>query len=166
MSQRDDLVDFCEREHTRLFRVLLLYVGEPALAEELAQEALARACSRWDSVGQMEAPGAWVHRVAINLANSTFRRRRAERRARTRDYATSIYEPPDVAAYVTIHDGLQRLAPRRRTAVLLRHVAGLSVAESAAVMGVSEGAVRSLTSRGLAELRLELTDEEEASNVR
>lgn len=49
------------------------------VAEDLAQDALLKACGRWSKVSTMTVPGAWLHRVAINLANSYFRRRKAER---------------------------------------------------------------------------------------
>ena len=75
------LRDFCTAEYPRLLGTLTLYCNDRGVAEELAQEALARACVSWPKVRGMDAPGAWIHRVAMNLANSHFRRRGAERRA-------------------------------------------------------------------------------------
>lgn len=72
-----DLAAFCRLEHPRLVGTLGLYTGDADLAEELAQDALLRACRDWDRVRTFAAPGAWVHRVAINLANSAFRSRAA-----------------------------------------------------------------------------------------
>lgn len=84
-SARDDgdvaLAAFCRREYARLVGALTLYCGDRHAAEELAQEALVRACERWPKVRQMQAPGAWVHRVALNLAKSRLRRGKAELRA-------------------------------------------------------------------------------------
>jgi DNA-directed RNA polymerase specialized sigma24 family protein len=62
--------------------MLTLYTSDRDLAAELAQEALARACRHWRRVQHMDAPGAWLYRVALNLANSAGARRRADRRAR------------------------------------------------------------------------------------
>jgi DNA-directed RNA polymerase specialized sigma24 family protein len=75
------LVAFCEREHSRLVGALSLYLNDPLLAEELAHEALIRIMDAWPRVSAMAAPGAYAHRVAMNLANSWFRRKAAERRA-------------------------------------------------------------------------------------
>src|SRR5680860_1449248 len=79
-----ELVAFCEREHPRLVGALSLYTNNTAVAEELAQEALVRVMDAWPRVRTMAAPGAWAHRVAMNLAASWFRRRSVERRALAR----------------------------------------------------------------------------------
>jgi DNA-directed RNA polymerase specialized sigma24 family protein len=74
-AEQEALDAFCRREYRRLVGALSLYCGDPSVAEEVAQEALYRACRRWSQVSQIQAPGAWVHRVAINIANSAYRRR-------------------------------------------------------------------------------------------
>src|SRR5687767_8387960 len=75
-----ELVEFCRAEHGRLVGTLSIYCGDAYLAEELAQETLARVCKHWDKVRELESPGGWAHRVAMNLANSSFRSRAARRR--------------------------------------------------------------------------------------
>lgn len=80
MEWESEFVAFCVEEHPRLVGALSLYCGDRALAEELAQDALTRACRDWRKVRNFAAPGAWTHRVAMNLANSYFRRRAAETR--------------------------------------------------------------------------------------
>lgn len=55
------LVAFCEREHPRLVGALSLYLNNPSLAEEFAQEALIRVMDAWPRVRQMPAPGAYAH---------------------------------------------------------------------------------------------------------
>lgn len=106
----------------------------------------------------MERPGAWVHRVAINLANSRFRRFAAERRAHVRHGATADrYVVSDIAAAVEVRDAVAALPPRMRAAVVLRYFADMSVAETATAMGCAEGTVRSLTHKGLGALRARST---------
>lgn len=148
-----DLEAFCRREYPRLVGSLSLHCGDAAAAEDLAQEALARAVDRWDRVARMQAPGAWVHRVAINLANSHYRRRQAERRARTRHGAAPDHDDGDLAGALAVREAVSRLPAKQRTAVTLRFFAQMSVAETAAVMGCSEGAVAQHTRRGVAALR-------------
>jgi DNA-directed RNA polymerase specialized sigma24 family protein len=137
---------------------LSLYVGDRDVAEELAQEALLRACRSWTTVAAMDSPGGWTWRVAVNLANSHFRRLRAYRRAHRRLAAGSdgVRLDPDVGHLVDVRLAVSRLPERQRTAVVLRHASELSVAETARWMGVSEDAVRSLTKRAVASLRGEL----------
>src|SRR4051794_33589310 len=76
----DDVDGFCRREWPRLVGALSLFTGDADLAEELAQETLARVCRDWRRVSQLAAPGAWAHRVAINLARSHFRHRAVAQR--------------------------------------------------------------------------------------
>lgn len=152
----DDFAVFCHQQHRRVVATIAVYCGDPSLAEEVAQEALAKACEHWPRVRQMDAPGAWLHAVALNLVRSRFRRRRLEQRVAAEQARPDIHTDLDVAELVDLRSALLRLSERRRTVVLLRHVAGLTVTETAAAMSMSENAVRSLASRALAELREEL----------
>lgn len=161
-----DAASFCEAEHPRLVGTLSLYCGRSDLAEEFAQEALERACMRWDQVAAMDRPGAWVHRVAINLANSRFRRFAAERRAyRQHGPSRDSYPPTDVAAAQEVRAAVAQLPPRTRAAIVLRYFADMSIAEAAEAMGCAEGTVRSLTHKGLTALRGRLDVEEEVRDA-
>lgn len=171
MTTPPALDDFCRREYPRLTRMLDAYLGDLHVAEELAQEALLRAARRWDRVEALESPGGWAHRVAINLANSWFRRQQAARRARRRlGPVDDVHLDPDTPAALAVRAALTTLPERQRTAVLLRHHAEYSVAETAEAMAISKDAVRSLTKRAVARLRNELSDHEaddqEADHVR
>ena len=84
MPVDEELVAFCEAQRPRLVGFLGLYCGDAQVAEELAHDAIAKTCQRWRHVRGMDAPDAWVYRVALNLAASHFRRIAAERRARAR----------------------------------------------------------------------------------
>lgn len=159
---------FVAREHGRLVGALQLYTGDRELAYELAQEALARACRDWRKVAAMAAPGAWVYRVALNLANSHFRRRRTERRAQARLARERPRDDADPGDAVAVRTAVAGLAKRQCQAVVLRYYAGLSVAETAAAMSCREGTVRALTAQGLQRLRTQLggaSDEEETRDV-
>lgn len=63
--------DFVDREYAPLVRALSLYCGDHAIAEELAQDAFARAYQRWNKVSVMARPGGWVRTVGFNLAGRT-----------------------------------------------------------------------------------------------
>lgn len=76
----EELTAMCEREHPRLVGMLGLYCGDAEVAEDLAQEALIRLCRDWRKVRKLDAPDRWLHRVAINLAHSHYRRKTTERR--------------------------------------------------------------------------------------
>lgn len=164
------LVAFCELEQPKLIGVLTLYCGNKALGEELAQEALARACLRWKQLKDMASPQAWVHRVAINLANSHFRRAAAERRARRRQAAQSSQASPsaETTDAVAVRDAVASLPRRQRAALVLRYFADLPVTEVAELMDCPDNTVKTLTRRALQRLGSDLQEPElkEASDVR
>ena len=152
-----DASAFCAAEWPQLVRALSLYVGDPYVAEELAQEALLRACRQWATVSQLHSPGGWTWRVATNLANSHFRRARAARRAQQRlGHGERTHRDPDGSDAVAVRHAVAALPDRQRTALVLRHVLGLSAPETADHMGLTPDAVRSLTKRATATLRDQL----------
>jgi RNA polymerase sigma-70 factor, ECF subfamily len=165
----EDLVSFCVAQQVRLHGLLTVYCGDVDLAGELAQEALARLCLSWTRVRRMANPQAWVTRVALNLANSHFRRKKAERRATERSAQATdlVHVDPDGADAVAIRTAVARLPHRPRCALVLRYYAGFSVAEVADLMGCPEGTVKTLTRKAIASLReeIDVADEGEISNV-
>jgi RNA polymerase sigma factor (sigma-70 family) len=145
---------FCVREWPRLVGALSLYTGDAELAQELAQETIARVCGRWDHIRELEAPGAWAHRVAINLARSHFRRaqrgRALERRAAS---GTTVHDEVDLATALSIRAELARLPRRQRAALVLRYYSDLPVRTVAEILRCPENTVKTLTARAIAQLR-------------
>lgn len=175
MGRRDhdapaELEAFCVAEYPRLVGSLALYCGDAELAEDLAQEALARACRDWPNVRRKDSPGAWAHRVGINLANSHFRRLAVRRRYRHRvpGAADRRHHDPDAGEAVAVREAVAALPRRKRTALILRYFRDLSVADTAAVMGEPESTIKTLTRRALADLERALGDADglEAADVR
>jgi RNA polymerase sigma factor (sigma-70 family) len=146
-----DLTAFCEAEWPRLVGALSLYTGDADLAEELAQEAVARVCRHWRRVRTMDAPAAWLHRVARNLAHSHFRRARAGARAHERARVDVDHAAGDDA--VALRVVVAALPPRERDAIVARFYLGMSVRETAAALECPEGTVKTLTHRAIARLR-------------
>ena len=156
VTAEDDLAKFCEAMLPRLRGVLWVRLGDAAVAEELAQEAMMRVCANWAQVSSMAAPEQWAYRVAFNLANSWFRRRFAQRRAYRRVDRPTV-APSDVGAELGERDAVRAavrgLPSRQREVVALRFFEDLSVDDAAAVMGCAPGTVKSLTNRAVATLR-------------
>jgi RNA polymerase sigma factor (sigma-70 family) len=146
-----DLTAFCESEWPRLVGALSLYTGDADLAEELAQEAVARVCRHWRRVRTMDVPAAWLHRVARNLAHSHFRRARAGARAYERARVDVDHAAGDDA--VALRVVVAALPPRERDAIVARFYLGMSVRETAAALECPEGTVKTLTHRAIARLR-------------
>jgi RNA polymerase sigma-70 factor (ECF subfamily) len=165
------LATFCRQEQARLVGALALYVGDQAVAEELAQEALIRLCQHWPRVSGSPAPRAWLHGVAMNLARSWWRRWYAERRALARHGGVvdrADRDTADATDAVAVRRAVAGLPPRQRQALVLRHYADLTVRDVASQMGCAEGTVKALTSQAIDSLRQQFRDsrQEETSDDR
>ncbi len=147
-----DLIAFCEAEWPRLVGALSLYTGDRDLAQELAQEAVARACRHWSRVREMDAPRAWLHQVARNLAHSHFRRGRARARAERKRGADRTQVDEDADA-IAIRAAVAALPTRERDVLVLRFYVDCSVRETARMLDCPEGTVKTLTHRAIGRLR-------------
>jgi RNA polymerase sigma-70 factor (ECF subfamily) len=121
--------------------------GSMTEAEDSVQEAYARAWQRWGEVRQYDNPEAWIHTVAYRQSVEAWRK--AVNRATAHRRAATTFEvpgpTPDRLALVT---GLRRISPELRRAVVLYHLAGLSVGEIATETGAPEGTVKARLKRG------------------
>lgn len=164
MQAPAELTAFVAREHPRLVRAVDLLLDDRAVAEEIAQEALLRAATRWERVSTLTSPGGWVHRVAVNLATSQLRRRRLERRARARLERGDVSTTPDTAGALAVRDALQQLPARQRRILVLRHVLEWTASEISDLDGSSADAVRQQLRRAREMLRdrlgVDVTEEE------
>lgn len=140
----------------RAFRVARRILGDAATAEDVAAEALARAFAHWRKIGDQPWREGWVVRVATNLALDVGRGRNRMTDAEILDEGR---EDDDVAVRLALVDAMARLPKRQREVVALRHLAGLSEAETAAALKVSTGSVKTHLHRGLAALRTRLGPE-------
>lgn len=133
------------------YRVAYRILGDRAEAEDVAQEALARATLRWAKLH--DRPEGWVSRVASNLAVDRYRRRRREPAIPIGPIGIvddRTVERSDLVA------ALRRLPHRQREVVVLRYLADLSEADVAATLGCSVGSVKTHASRGLSAMRRHL----------
>ena len=137
------------------YRVAYRLLGDRSEAEDVAQEACARAYSRWSSVRDHAEP--WCVRVASNLALDLLRARtravRRNERLRTNETAPS----PKTDERLDLYAALERLPRRQRETVVLRYLGDLSEAQTADLLGCSVGSVKTHASRGLAALKEVIT---------
>jgi RNA polymerase sigma factor (sigma-70 family) len=124
-------------------------VGSASAAEDAAAEAFTRALVKWPKVRDLPYRDAWVLRVTANVAVDHVRRHRPDP---VPDVVSSDVD--DVAVLrLSLVDALGRLPRRQREAVVLRHLAGLSLDEVSAAMGVSGNSAKKHLQRGIDRLR-------------
>jgi RNA polymerase sigma-70 factor (sigma-E family) len=143
--------------HRSAYRVAYRLLGSREEASDVAQEACARAYSRWDKVQRLDSADAWVARVAGNLAIDVWRRHKTADKYAGRLAGSGAHVD---AERVDLHRALGTLPRRQRQVVLLRFVADMPEAAVASALGCSVGSVKAHASRGLAALRATLTEDE------
>ena len=152
---REDFRSYVAARSPALLRTAYALTGNRADAEDLLQTALARTYLAWERIREREAADGYVRQVMLNTRTSWWRKRKVD------EHPTGeLPERPagrDATADADLHDALWTalagLPKRQRAMVVLRYYEDLSEAETAAVMGVSVGTVKSATSRALAKLR-------------
>lgn len=132
-----------------LFRYLHGFVGDAEHARDLVQETFLRA---FRSLGSLDDPGllrSWLYRIAHNLACSALRRRRLINWLPLQPGQRGSQSPDRSAIEAArVEEALSRIPIEQRAPLLLHLVAGFSYAEIAALLSVTEGAVRMRISRG------------------
>ncbi len=153
-----ELERFLAERADRLMRTAVLLTGSRDAGQDLLQAALERLLRHWRTLDG--DPEGYLRRTLYNLAADGLRRQgRLKRKLRLLRAGTP--PPPDVIAEVDLRDALVRillqLPPRQRAVLVLRYWEQLTEVETAAVLGLPEGTVKSAASRGLRRLR-ELAD--------
>jgi RNA polymerase sigma-70 factor (sigma-E family) len=138
-----------------LMRTAYLLAGDRHTAEDLVQTSLAKLYLAWDRVRDRESVDAYVRRILVNEHNSLWRRAWKRRELATGDLpdATPVHDEYDEGLGAAVWATVQTLPRRARAVVVLRYYEQLSEAETADVLGISVGTVKSQASRALATLR-------------
>jgi RNA polymerase sigma-70 factor (ECF subfamily) len=144
----------------RLLGQLFPVTGDLHEAEEIVQEAYARASTRWGRLRDYDVPEAWVRRVAMNLAADRGRRLQRQARALLRSGPPATVPPASVEA-IALAEALQTLPVRQRQAIVLHHLVDLPVDEVAAILGARAGTIKSWLARGRRSLAARLGEPEE-----
>ena len=158
MAETGGFEEFYQAVFGRLVGQLYLVTGDLAEAEDVVQEALARASARWTRLAGYDQPEAWVRRVALNLAAN--RARQLRRRLRVLGHLP----PPRALAGVSddalaIGEALRRLPVRHRQALVLHYLLDMPTREVGEALGVPAGTVKSWLARGRRSLGAQLEEE-------
>lgn len=149
-SPHSDFEGFFRREYPNLSALATIVSGDPAVGEDLAQEALTRAQRQWSKISGYDKPGAWARRVTLNLALSRRRRMSTELRTLTRlksqpqrGSASSEQQVFRLHGDPEIWEAVAQLPPKQRAVIALHYLEDRSVADIADLLEISVSAATS-----------------------
>jgi RNA polymerase sigma-70 factor (ECF subfamily) len=149
-----DFVDCYQVHYCRVIRALRLSGADPATAEDVAQEAFARALARWRRVRKGANPPGYVYTTAFRLLQ---RSRRRPPPASQGPASTPAAEGLATTA-VAIEMALAAMPAKRRACAVLCLVVGLPTHEAATALGIADGTVRKHLAEARETLRVSLAD--------
>jgi RNA polymerase sigma-70 factor (sigma-E family) len=164
MKAGQEFDEFVRERSTALLRMAYALTGDHGHAEDLLQTALLRTARRWSSA--RNAPEAYARQVLANLCRDRVRWLRRRPRESVLADATESQNRADTLDAMAEQIGQRRsliqaladLPEAQRHVVVLRFLEDLSVAETAELLGIAQGTVKSYTARALASLRVILND--------
>jgi RNA polymerase sigma factor (sigma-70 family) len=160
-----DFAEFYRGARDECLRSVLVSVGDRDMAQELVDEAFARACASWQKVSRHPAPAAWVVRTALNENISRWRRRRREVAVPDPgEFAGPLRGTGSNAVDPRIMAALMRLPARQRQVVALRVFLDLDTDRTAEVLGVAPSTVKAHLARAIGALRDDLVPIAEQEN--
>jgi RNA polymerase sigma-70 factor (sigma-E family) len=161
MRTGQEFEDFVRARSAALLRTAYALVGDHGHAEDMLQTALFRTSRHWPAA--RHAPEAYARQVLVNLCRDRWRWLR--RRPRETVLEDGAGQPGEVAGPAeqvgqqrSLIQALAGLPVSQRHVVVLRFLEDLSVAETARLLGLSQGTVKSYTARALSSLRVTLDD--------
>ncbi len=150
MSSEDEFDAFVVARTPALSRTAYLLTGDAHLAEDLVQTALFKAARSWHRI--QGDPEAYVRRILYTQNISWWRSRK-----NIREQALGDYEAPaarsDQDLRLSLEQALARLTTRQRTVLVLRYFEDLTEVQTAAILGIGSGTVKSIGRQALARLR-------------
>lgn len=149
--------DFYLTTYRRLFTALCLVTGNRDEAQEVMQDAYLLMFERWDRLGSLSDPQAYLFRVAMNVFRNRYRRARLAMQR-----TLSLRPSDDDLAMVDTRDEVVRLlrtlAPRERAAIVLTTILDLPAEEAGRVLGIKASTVRALATRARAHMKDQVMD--------
>ena len=158
MTGYADFESFVDARRDALLRTAYLLTGDHHEAEDLVQTTLLKVVPRWNRIG--DRPEQYVRTVLARESVNRWRRRRWREVSTYVLPETVQHEGSDIEDRLTLLEDLRRLSPRQRAVLVLRYFDDLSEADTAAVLGISVGTVKSHSREALARLRHQQSGEE------
>jgi RNA polymerase sigma-70 factor, ECF subfamily len=166
IAERRAFERLVEEYADRVYNVALRITGSPSEAEDAMQEAFESAFRAWPRFRGESSPATWLYRIAVNASLMRLRARRPVEYLTELSASLEVQDWSDTMAEHTqsaelrerLLTGLTLLGPEQRAALVLRDIDGLSTAEAAAALEITEEALKSRLHRARALLRSYLAD--------
>src|ERR1700676_769891 len=153
---REDFDRLYRSAYPRVYRTLMVILGDPAEAEDCAQGSFVKAFQAWKR-WRPDAPAeAWIHRIAVNRAISyrrTARLRSVGEILRPLGRPASSTDPAHVATRPDLLTALRAIPPKLAAAIVLRYYHGYNNREIATALGVSERTIGTRLNQAATRLR-------------
>ncbi len=148
-ADRQSFEAYVQARGPGLSRHAYLLTGDHHLAEDLVQASLVKAAQHWERIAT--SPEAYVRKTMYHQNISWWRRRKLV------ETPLQSYDAPvpaaDPTVRLTLEQALRRLTARQRTVLVLRYFEDLTEVQTAAALGISSGAVKSMSRQALRRLR-------------
>jgi RNA polymerase sigma-70 factor (sigma-E family) len=143
-QDEDEFARFVHAHGAMLFRTAYLLVGNHQQAEDLVQTTLVKVYLRWTRISDMAQPAAYARRILVNQTSSWWRRRSShEVPVMTLEEPAWLCEVDDLAEHERVWQAVLSLPPRQRAVMVLRYFEDLSETQTAEVLGMAVGTVKS-----------------------
>ncbi|AFM20000.1 RNA polymerase sigma factor, sigma-70 family [Mycolicibacterium chubuense NBB4] len=147
------------RHHRQLYRLALLTSRDPDDAADALQDALLAAHRTARTFRHDSAVSSWLHRIVVNACVDRLRRNKFHRCDELDDRRCRVADPTThVDTSIAVERALLRLPVEQRAAVVAVDMQGYSVAETARMLGIAEGTVKSRCARARGKLATALTE--------
>ncbi|CCH21161.1 SigE family RNA polymerase sigma factor [Micromonospora lupini] len=157
MRHAQSFDEFYRSTARRMMRYGYAVSGDHTEAQDLVQEAFARAWRQWGRLSEHPAPEAWLRLVVSRLANDRWRHLHRWRVMASRSGPPPTAPPPSENGVLLVH-ALRQLPATQRQALALHYLFDMPIEEIAREAGVPLGTVKSWLSRGRSRLAVLLPD--------
>ena len=140
------------RHRVQLYRLARRRSHTAEDADDALQEAMLSAHRGAGAFRHDAAVGSWLHRIVVNACRDRMRRNGFAVGVLTDECFSIADRTADIETAIIVRQALMRLSPEQRTAVVAVDMHGYSVADTARLLGVAEGTVKSRCSRARARL--------------
>lgn len=160
MDAHEEIAHLYDLHANDVYRFARLTLDDPTDAEDVVQEVFIRALRKWDQFRFTSSPKTWLLSITRNCVTDVLRRKRSARRILQQIKLIGDEAPSVIDVRIEIEDSLRYLTSQQRQVFILRIIEDLSIRDTALILGLREGTVKTLLHRAVSRLRKEFAQSE------